>query len=325
MSYLNSHRILASNDLDEVHQAISSTTETRFDISGANGNFDATFAVAAFGDLSLFHVGFGDVEMDFATPEEGMDALEVLMLTSGTCEVNYGNSEIDLSPKRAFIRDLAKPVRGRDKNFSTLGLNLPRAKLRRQACALVGPEARALDLNFDDSLDLTTAGGQVFLNTVMYVNSVLDGPLPMHENPLIAKQLEDLVLTQALALLPNSCRDLISGATCSGAVPFYVKRARDHIHAHVGEPITLSDLATAAGCGYRTLQAAFNEAYGMPPMSYLRKLRLQKVHADVLSGDKAVPISEIARKWGFTHLGRFARSYAREFGELPSETLRRGA
>ncbi|WP_415858950.1 helix-turn-helix domain-containing protein [Agromyces laixinhei] len=34
-------------------------------------------------------------------------------------------------------------------------------------------------------------------------------------------------------------------------------------------------------------------------------------------------VSEIARRWGFVNLGRFAAAYRREFGENPSETLRR--
>jgi len=279
--------------------------------------------MAGVGGLSLFYVDFGDVEMDVASSEEDANALSVMLLTRGAGRVNQGKSVIDMSPQRALIRDYLLPVHGREKNFSAFGVTLPRAKLRQQACALIGPEAQALDMSFDDSLDLTTASGQVFSDTMKYVNGILDGPLTIQGNPLIAKQLEDLILTQALALLPNSCRELISGTPTSGAVPFYVKRARDHIHAHVGEAITVTDLATIAGCGYRTLQAAFNETYGMPPMSYLRKLRLQNVHAEFLSETKSGTISEIAQKWGFTHLGRFAMSYVREFGELPSETVRK--
>ncbi len=324
MSYLNNHKVLVSDDLDEVHQAINSTmVHHHFDIRRDKENFDTTFSAADVGDLGLYYVNFGDVEMDVASSEDDLDALSVMLIISGSARVHQGKSVTDISSTRALIRDTTRPVHGSEKNFSTLGVTLPRAKLRQQACALIGPEAQALDMCFDDSFDPTTASGQVFSDTLKYVNSILDGPFPIHDNPLIAKQLEDLLLTQALALLPNSYGDLLSGPPISGAVPFYIKRARDHIHAHASESITVSDLATVAGCGYRTLQVAFNEAYGMPPMHYLRRVRLQKTHADFLSGSNSITVSAIAQKWGFTHLGRFAENYAREFGELPSATLRR--
>ncbi|MBE1043174.1 helix-turn-helix domain-containing protein, partial [Escherichia coli] len=36
-------------------------------------------------------------------------------------------------------------------------------------------------------------------------------------------------------------------------------------------------------------------------------------------------LTELALDFGFAHLGRFAEQYRRQFGELPSETLRRRA
>ena len=35
-----------------------------------------------------------------------------------------------------------------------------------------------------------------------------------------------------------------------------------------------------------------------------------------------VTVSEVAYRWGFTHLGRFAGAYRERFGETPSQTLR---
>jgi AraC-like DNA-binding protein len=35
-----------------------------------------------------------------------------------------------------------------------------------------------------------------------------------------------------------------------------------------------------------------------------------------------VSVSEVAFRWGFTHLGRFAGAYKERFGVPPSQTLR---
>jgi AraC-like DNA-binding protein len=49
------------------------------------------------------------------------------------------------------------------------------------------------------------------------------------------------------------------------------------------------------------------------------------VHEDLTGGDRAhrPTVAEVAYRWGFTHLGRFAHDYRSRYGELPSTTLRR--
>ena len=59
-------------------------------------------------------------------------------------------------------------------------------------------------------------------------------------------------------------------------------------------------------------------------MAELRAIRLEGARDDLrrssASGDS---VTDVALRWGFGHLGRFARDYAEQFGELPSQTLRR--
>jgi transcriptional regulator GlxA family with amidase domain len=57
-------------------------------------------------------------------------------------------------------------------------------------------------------------------------------------------------------------------------------------------------------------------------MAYLRRVRLQKVREELLR-DSADGVTDIATRWGFEHLGRFAGAYRRRYGETPSETRRR--
>jgi AraC-like DNA-binding protein len=89
-------------------------------------------------------------------------------------------------------------------------------------------------------------------------------------------------------------------------------------------PLALADLCAAGQISERTLLNTFRREYGMTPKAYLKAHRLFKVHRDLwhTSPNKS-RVSDVANAWGFWHLGQFAADYRRQFGELPSETLRR--
>jgi AraC-like DNA-binding protein len=103
-----------------------------------------------------------------------------------------------------------------------------------------------------------------------------------------------------------------------------VRRAVDHIHNHAHEPLTVADIAGAADLSIRGLQDAFQRVLGLTPMMYLRQVRLAYVHEDLLQGDPdATSVGDVAKRWGFTHAGRFSGAYAQRYGEYPKTTLRR--
>jgi transcriptional regulator GlxA family with amidase domain len=59
-------------------------------------------------------------------------------------------------------------------------------------------------------------------------------------------------------------------------------------------------------------------------MKYLRNVRLDRVRHELLERAPGIGVTEVAHRWGFMQLGRFANAYQQRFGELPSETLRGG-
>lgn len=98
----------------------------------------------------------------------------------------------------------------------------------------------------------------------------------------------------------------------------------DHVHAHVREPVTVADLAVVSGLSVRSVQETFARVLGVSPLTYVREVRLDRVRQELLESDpQAVTVGDVARRWGFAHLGRFSAVYLDRFGEYPKQTLRR--
>jgi AraC-like DNA-binding protein len=95
------------------------------------------------------------------------------------------------------------------------------------------------------------------------------------------------------------------------------------IHARLYAPISLEDLARAAGVSFRTLNALCHRFHGVSPMELLRSIRLDAVRARLLS-DPTASITSTALAFGFGHPGRFSSYYFARFNELPRDTQKKG-
>ncbi|GAA3340084.1 hypothetical protein GCM10017714_18340 [Curtobacterium pusillum] len=103
-----------------------------------------------------------------------------------------------------------------------------------------------------------------------------------------------------------------------------LRAAVEYIHDHAAEPVTVADLSAASGLSVRSLQESFRRVFDVTPLTYLRHVRLDRVRAELLDADlRPGTVGDVARRWGFTHLGRFSAFYVERFGEYPKQTLRR--
>ena len=102
-----------------------------------------------------------------------------------------------------------------------------------------------------------------------------------------------------------------------------VDQALDFITMHAREAITVADVCASLDVGYRRLDRAFKRQLGHGPKDSILACRLSGARAELRLAEASASVADIANAWGFWHLGDFARIYRREFGELPSESLRR--
>jgi AraC-like DNA-binding protein len=140
------------------------------------------------------------------------------------------------------------------------------------------------------------------------------------ENPLVRSAMRQAAVDALLASYPLLDGEADAAPTASRTV----RRAMAFFDDHLGDPITVADAARVAGVSVRALELGFREHVGRTPREYLRAARLAAARAELATSDPyADSVQRIARRWGFGHLSRFAQDYRRQYGELPSATLRR--
>ncbi|WP_433514362.1 AraC family transcriptional regulator [Nonomuraea sp. CA-143628] len=150
------------------------------------------------------------------------------------------------------------------------------------------------------------------------------GTFPFAASSLAEHHFEQFLLHTLLGSQPHTySADL--GEPSAPVASAALRRARRFCEEHAAEPIGLGDIATAARVNVRTLQAGFREHLQTTPMAYLRNVRLARAHADLLhiaaTGGRTT-VTEVALRWGFMHLSRFAAFYRQTYGHAPSVTLR---
>jgi AraC-like DNA-binding protein len=87
----------------------------------------------------------------------------------------------------------------------------------------------------------------------------------------------------------------------------------------------IPEISKLIGVSSRTLRSASQEILGVSPLQYLLLRRMHMVRLALRNANPAdARVTEIATEYGFWESGRFAVQYRGLFGEMPSDTLRRG-
>ena len=144
-------------------------------------------------------------------------------------------------------------------------------------------------------------------------------------NPVALASFTDLILSLVLRGIRHNHLERLENGGRLSAVPVYVRRAEEFMHANAAMPIRMEQVADAAGCSVRTLGAVFRRFRDTTPLAALHGIRLDEARAELSNSATIGSVANVARRYGFTNLGRFGAAYRLRFGEVPLETSKRSS
>lgn len=98
-------------------------------------------------------------------------------------------------------------------------------------------------------------------------------------------------------------------------MPLVAQQARDYLHAHMHEDVSLVALAEQTGVDRFRLTRAFKAAFGLAPHAYLVQLRLAQARRRLAAGETP---AMVAAGLGFADQSHLGRWFRRAYGITPA-------
>jgi len=101
----------------------------------------------------------------------------------------------------------------------------------------------------------------------------------------------------------------------AGLARWRLRRAIEYVESRLAEPISLGDVAAAAGLTRMHFAAQFRAATGLRPHEYLLRRRIER--AQEMLAETAMPVVEVALSVGFQTQSHFTTVFKRFTGQPP--------
>lgn len=262
------------------------------------------------GPVRLARIGWGS-EVSVESDHPGAWAVNVPR--SGVLEAQIGAHHVLSLDGQATVCPPNEETRMTrwSADCSIVGMRVDRDYLVEEVAALVGLHTDRLPAQ----LDLRTDGGRAWIGLLASIGTeALRNPALARDHRVARRLAGTLTAALVAASFPDE-------PGCGTIRPRIVSRVVEAMEADPARDWTAADLAREAGVGIRRLQQGFQRYLGSTPTQELLTIRLARVHGDLLAG-RGDTVAEVATRWGFAHLGRFAASYRERYGVAPSDSLR---
>lgn len=93
-------------------------------------------------------------------------------------------------------------------------------------------------------------------------------------------------------------------------------RALAYVHEHIGEPISVDELAGVAGMSKAVFHRRFKAVTTLSPLQFMKAIRLNSAAALIAGG---MNIAEAANQVGYGSPSQFSREFSRQYGMPPRQ------
>ena len=246
-------------------------------------------------------VSFTDYENEPSLMHSHKKATEIIFVKSGEGSILYQESEIDIKPNTIYFI-----------NPNTDHTEISKKKLKYYVMTLYNFEV--LDKN---KMPIKTL--QISLSDYNNLISVLDmaineaGKTDCDQSYVIS--LLSAVFFKIQSIIDkHSFFDVFSNITNYSSI---VKSCMNYIDIYFSEISAIDELCRKFNISQHSLERLFKQELNISPVSYLKKIRLEK--ASALLRNSSFSISQISLMCGFSSFAYFTKEFRSAYGTTPSK------
>ncbi|MGI5241851.1 AraC family transcriptional regulator [Dactylosporangium sp. CA-139066] len=320
---LDRHVVVCSTDNDEVNgQFARELPAHRLEGNTEDLRLNARLHAVRLPHIVALYLAYG---CEVRSSYDHTTSVWIQMPVSGSLHMRVTDAELVCTTGQASVTSASGRVAMMwSHDCATLAFRIERRALEDELESLIeGPIKQPL--RFEPMMDLASERVRSWFAIATSFTQELNAGSGLLEHPRVATHAERLLLRALLLSQPHSYSALLRDELPM-STPWHVRAAVRMLEDRPERNHTAASLARDVGVGARALQDGFRQYVHASPMQYLRGARLSRVRADLLATTPATAtVADIAHRWGFAHLGRFAQYYRARYGESPSDTLRASA
>ncbi len=312
--------VRAADSLDEAaHLVASAICPHRLRVNQRPRSSLAFLSSLDLGACGLTSLRYGfDVDIDAGRIE---DSYLVKWTLAGEGQLRCGDDTAITSPRSIVITDPSEHTKIRmTAECQHLTVRVSRRALLETLAAKIGrapKRALRFDLEVPMERDFARAWCELVAH-ICHLSATAPAALAVEAvRRQYARTLMELMLSAAPHNFTGSLAEPLNRAAA-----WHVRRARDYIHEHLADNISVADIAASVGVTPRTLQNGFRKSLNLTPAEYVRRARIEALHRSLLAADAAEGVTNAMINLGIVNFGRYAQYYREQIGVLPSTTLK---